>query len=76
MAKAFRNTKGSRKSVGRISDNAIANNLSIPISTLRVWRERRPELYWFLKSVSKEEMSRYIEISKEISKEISQESGS
>lgn len=52
----FKNTKGSGKRIGNVSDNYVAKKLNIPINTLRKWRESRPALYFFLKAFTKEEL--------------------
>jgi len=59
MSKKFRNGKGSKPVQGNISDNQLHLILNIPKQTLIDWKKSdsyRKELYWFLKSMSKEDI--------------------
>jgi hypothetical protein len=63
--------KGSKPSTGNISDNQIHIILDIPKSTLSDWKNSnsyKAGLYWFLKSMTKQEILDYKEKSKEFSK--------
>jgi hypothetical protein len=60
--------KGSRPIKGNVSDNQIHLILDIPKSTLTDWKNSdtyKKQLYWFLKSMTKEELSQYKITSKE-----------
>lgn len=64
----FRNPKGGSKIRGNISDRAICKTLKIATSTLGSWEEKRPELYWFLKTFNKKELNDFYEKSVELRK--------
>ena len=62
---------GSKPVKGNISDNQIHLILGIPKQTLRDWCESetyRRDLYWFLKSLNKEELKEFSEKSKVLKK--------
>jgi len=68
MLKSFpkRQSTGSKPQTGNISDNQLTVLLDIPQSTLRDWKKAdnyKNHLYWFLKSIHKEEILNFIEIS-------------
>lgn len=65
--------KGSSKQTGNISDAALARATGIPKPTLISWRKTdftnwRYRHYWFLKSMTKEEIEEILKKSKEIEK--------
>lgn len=62
--------KGSSKVKGNISDNALSRITEIPKPTLITWSKQdknnwRYKHYWFLKSMTEEELKVFIEKSKE-----------
>jgi len=64
--------KGSKPSTGNISDAELARVTTIPKQTLITWSKTdssnwRYQHYWFLKSMTKEELLNYKEKSKEFS---------
>ena len=62
MAEKFRNGKGSKPVQGNISDNQLHLILNIPKQTLIDWKKSnsyRKDLYWFLKSMSKEDIEEF-----------------
>lgn len=65
----FKNLKGGSKVVGNISDRAICKTLKISSSTFGSWKEKRPELYWFLKTFNKKELLDFYEKSIKIRKD-------
>lgn len=65
---ALQKGTGSKPSTGNISDNQIHLILGIPKRTLQDWKESetyRTGLYWFLKSMTKQELLDFKEKSKE-----------
>jgi hypothetical protein len=59
---------GSSPVKGNVSDNQIHKILKIPKSTLTDWKNSdtyKKQLYWFLKSMNKVELSQYKEVSKD-----------
>jgi len=62
MAEKFGSGKGSKPIQGNISDNQLHLILGVPKQTLADWKNSnsyRKNLYWFLKSMSKEEIEDY-----------------
>ena len=62
MSEKFRNSKGSKPVQGNISDNQLHLILNIPKQTLIDWKKSnsyRKDLYWFLKSMSKEDIEEF-----------------
>ena len=62
MAEKFGNDKGSKPIQGNISDNQLHLILNIPKQTLIDWKKSdsyRKDLYWFLKTMTKEEIEEH-----------------
>ena len=62
MAKKFGNSQGSKPVQGNISDNQLHLILGVPKQTLIDWKKSnsyRKDLYWFLKSMSKEDIEEF-----------------
>lgn len=60
--------KGSKPIRGNISDNKLSILLEIPKTTISDWKKTdnyRNRLYWFLKSMTEDEIKEYKEKSKE-----------
>ena len=62
MANKFGSGKGSKPIQGNISDNQLHLILGVPKQTLIDWKKSnnyRKDLYWFLKSMTKQEIEEY-----------------